>query len=68
MLAGIGKVESDYGRSDEPGVHSGANFARGRGPMKSEPGTLAPYAVDADPAAPRSAYDPADAIYTAAPI
>jgi hypothetical protein len=27
VLAGIGKVESDHGRSDAPGVHSGANFA-----------------------------------------
>jgi hypothetical protein len=27
VLAGIGKVESDHGRSVLPGVRSGANFA-----------------------------------------
>jgi hypothetical protein len=27
VLAGIGKVESDHGRSTAPGVHAGANFA-----------------------------------------
>jgi len=27
VLAGIGKVESDHGQSDAPGVHSGANYA-----------------------------------------
>ena len=48
------------------GVHSGANFAGAEGPMQFEPTTFARYAVDADPAAPLSAYDPADAIYTAA--
>ena len=66
VLAGIGKVESDDGRSDAPGVHSGANFAGAEGPMQFEPGTFAQYAVDADTAAPLSVYDPADAIYTAA--
>ena len=66
VLAGIGKVESDNGQSDAPGVHSGANFAGAEGPMQFEPATFAEYAVDADPAVPLSVYDPADAIYTAA--
>jgi cell wall-associated NlpC family hydrolase len=66
VLAGIGKVESDHGRSDAPGVHSGANFAGAEGPMQFEPATFAQYAVDADPARALSVYDPADAIYTAA--
>ena len=66
VLAGIGTVESDNGRSDAPGVHSGANFAGAEGPMQFEPATFAAYAVDADPAVPLSVYDPADAIYTAA--
>jgi cell wall-associated NlpC family hydrolase len=66
VLAGIGKVESDHGQSDAPGVHSGANFAGAEGPMQFEPATFAEYAVDADPAVPLSVYDPADAIYTAA--
>ena len=48
MLAGIGKVESDHGQSDAPGVHSGANFAGAEGPMQFEPATFAEYAVDAD--------------------
>ena len=32
VLAGIGEVETDHGRSDLPGVHSGANSAARRGP------------------------------------
>jgi cell wall-associated NlpC family hydrolase len=66
VLAGIGTVESDNGQSDAPGVHSGANFAGAEGPMQFEPATFAKYAVDADPSAALSVYDPADAIYTAA--
>jgi peptidoglycan DL-endopeptidase CwlO len=34
ILAGIGKVESDDGRSDLPGVHSGANAFGAAGPMQ----------------------------------
>jgi len=34
VLAGIGEVESDHGRSDAPGVHSGANSAGAAGPMQ----------------------------------
>ncbi len=34
LLAGIGKVESDDGRSDLPGVHSGANAFGAAGPMQ----------------------------------
>jgi cell wall-associated NlpC family hydrolase len=66
VLAGIGKIESDHGRSDAPGVHSGANFAGAEGPMQFEPATFAEYAVNADPGRPLSVYDPADALYTAA--
>jgi cell wall-associated NlpC family hydrolase len=66
VLAGIGTVESDNGRSDASGVRSGANFAGAEGPMQFEPSTFAQYAVDADPSVPLSVYDPADAIYTAA--
>ena len=64
VLAGIGTVESDNGRSDLPGVHSGANFAGAEGPMQFEPATFAQYATGPDQ--PLSVYDPADAIYTAA--
>jgi cell wall-associated NlpC family hydrolase len=66
ILAGIGKVESDHGQSDAPGVHSGANFAGAEGPMQFEPATFAEFAVRADPSVPLSVYDSADAIYTAA--
>jgi cell wall-associated NlpC family hydrolase len=66
VLAGIGKVESDHGRSDAPGVHSGANYAGAEGPMQFEPATFAQYAVDADHDDQPDIYDPADAIYTAA--
>ena len=34
VLAGIGQVESGHGRSDAPGVHSGANPAGAAGPMQ----------------------------------
>jgi peptidoglycan DL-endopeptidase CwlO len=34
VLAGIGRVESDDGRSDLPGVHSGANAFGAAGPMQ----------------------------------
>jgi cell wall-associated NlpC family hydrolase len=34
ILAGIGKVESDDGQSDLPGVHSGANAFGAAGPMQ----------------------------------
>jgi hypothetical protein len=66
VLAGIGKVESDHGRSAAPGVRSGANSAGAEGPMQFEPATFARYAVNADHASELSPYNPADAIYTAA--
>jgi len=66
VLAGIGKVESDHGRSDAPGVHSGANHAGAEGPMQFEPATFARYAAGADHDGKPDVYDPADAIYTAA--
>jgi peptidoglycan DL-endopeptidase CwlO len=34
VLAGIGEAESGQGRSDAPGVHSGANAAGAAGPMQ----------------------------------
>jgi peptidoglycan DL-endopeptidase CwlO len=41
VLAGIGEVETDHGRSDAPGVHSGANQAGAAGPMQFGIGGLA---------------------------
>jgi cell wall-associated NlpC family hydrolase len=66
LLAGIGEVESDHGQSTAPGVRSGVNYAGAEGPMQFEPATFAQYAVDGDHDGQLSAYDPADAIYTAA--
>jgi cell wall-associated NlpC family hydrolase len=34
VLAGVGEVETGHGRSDAPGVHSGANAAGAAGPMQ----------------------------------
>lgn len=67
VLAAIGRVESDSGRSDLPGVHSGANGAGAEGPLQFLPATFAAYAVvGPGGAAPPSPYDPIDAEYTAA--
>jgi len=68
VLAGIGKAESDHGRANARGVHSGANAAGAEGPMQFEPATFAAYAVDGDHDGQLSPYDPADAVYTAAAV
>ena len=70
MLAAIGKVETDHGRLQAPGVTSGANFAGAAGPMQIGIGgkagnTWGAYAIDADGGG-ASVYSPVDAIYTAA--
>ena len=67
VLAAIGRVESDSGRSSAPGVHSGANTAGAEGPMQFEPATFEEYAiVGPGGVTPPSPYDPVDAVYTAA--
>ena len=66
VLAGIGKVESNHGRSRLPGVRTGANSAGAEGPMQFLPATFAKFAVNADPGHRLTPYDPPDAIYTAA--
>jgi hypothetical protein len=69
VLAAIGRIESDSGRSEAPGVASGANAAGAMGPMQFEPATFARYAtVGPGGASPPSPYDPADAIYSAASL
>jgi len=69
VLAAIGTVESDSGRSTAPGVDSGANAAGAEGPMQFEPATFAAHAtVGPGGAAPASPYDPVDAAYTAAAL
>jgi len=77
--AAIGKVESDFGRSDAPGVQSGTNAFGAAGPMQMGVGGVAgptffayDHPVPADPAPtpaggaePPSPYNPADAVYAA---
>lgn len=66
VLAGVGKIETDHGRSSLPGVRSGANTSGAAGPMQFEPPTFRSFAVDGDADGTRDLYDPADAIATAA--
>jgi len=69
VLAAIGRVESDSGRSTASGVRSGANAAGAEGPMQFEPATFARYAtVGPGGVDPPSPYDPVDAVYTAATL
>ncbi|WP_285572170.1 NlpC/P60 family protein [Actinoallomurus iriomotensis] len=66
LLAGIGKVETDHGRSPLPGVHSGENEAGAGGPMQFIPSTWAAYGVDGNGDGRKDRYDLADAIPAAA--
>lgn len=68
VLAAIGKVESDHGRSQLPGVHSGSNPAGAQGPMQFLPATFAAHNHSIPPGGshPPSPYDPHDAIHAAA--
>jgi cell wall-associated NlpC family hydrolase len=68
VLAAIGTIESDNGRSPLPGVTSGHNPAGAAGPMQFEPATFAQYSrpVPIGGADPPSPYDPLDASYAAA--
>jgi hypothetical protein len=72
ILAGIGKVESDHGRAQLPGVRSGWNQAGAAGPMqfgigKGRAGNAwARFGRDYDHDGRTSVYDPGDAIPAAA--
>jgi hypothetical protein len=72
VLAGIGKVESDHGRAQFPGVRSGWNSAGAAGPMqfgigKGRAGNAwARFGRDYDRDGRTSVYDPGDAIPAAA--
>ena len=66
VLAAIGSVESDHGRSNLPGVHDGTNSAGAMGPMQFLAGTWAAYGVDGDHDGDKDVYDPVDAIWGAA--
>ena len=71
MLAAIGAIESDHGRSRAPGVQSGVNaFGCCAGPMQfnlrnGPPSTWQSYRVDGDRDGDTDPYDPADAIASA---
>ena len=72
VLAGIGSIESDHGRSHAPGVRSGLNsYGCCAGPMQfnlrdGPPSTWDRYGVDGNRDGTRDVYDPADAIASAA--
>jgi cell wall-associated NlpC family hydrolase len=68
VLAGIGTMESDNGRSRARGVHRGKNREGAEGPMQFEPATFAAYARPVPPggADPPNPYDPVDATFAAA--
>src|SRR3954447_12176989 len=71
ILAGIGAIESDHGRSASFGVHSGVNgFGCCAGPMqfsiRGKPSIWDRYGVDGDHDGRRSPSEPADAIPAAA--
>jgi len=67
ILAAINYVESDFGRSTLPGVHSGTNFAGAAGPMQFlYPSSWEPFGVDGDGDGDKDVYDPWDAIFAAA--
>jgi cell wall-associated NlpC family hydrolase len=70
VLAAVGKVESDHGRSHAPGVHSGSNVAGAMGPMQFMPATFAAvtarHQLPPGGARPLSPYNPHDAVFAAA--
>jgi cell wall-associated NlpC family hydrolase len=70
VLAAIGRIESDHGRSTLPGVHTGTNTAGAAGPMQfllpTFQHTTTQHPPPAGGATPPSPYNPHDAIYTAA--
>jgi hypothetical protein len=69
VLAAIGKIETDHGRSPLPGVTSGQNSAGAAGPMQILQPTfnsvLARHALPPGGAVPPSRYDPHDAVHAA---
>ncbi|WP_280457292.1 C40 family peptidase [Nocardia carnea] len=70
ILAAIGKVETDHGRSPLPGVAAGENFAGAGGPMQFLAPTfdsvVARHPQPPGGSTPPSRYDPHDAIHAAA--
>ena len=70
VLAAVGRIETDHGRSRLPGVRSGENSAGAGGPMQFLAPTFAAVAAAHPPppggAHPPSRYNPHDAVFAAA--
>jgi len=68
VLAGIGKLECDHGRSSNPACwqEGAVNYAGAGGPMQFLAGTWARYGVDANGDGKADRWDPADAVFAAA--
>jgi hypothetical protein len=70
ILAAIGKIETNHGRSPLPGVRSGENQSRAGGTMQFLKNTFNRVVSQHPPppggVSPPSRYNPHDAIYTAA--
>ena len=70
VLAAIGEIETDHGRSPLPGVHDGENFAGAGGPMQFLAATFAEviskHELPPGGASPPSRHNPHDAIHAAA--
>jgi cell wall-associated NlpC family hydrolase len=70
VLAAVGKIETDHGRSPLPGVGSGENQAGAAGPMQFLAATFdavtARHPLPPGGSHPPSRYDPHDAIFAAA--
>ena len=66
ILAAIGKVETDHGRSTLPGVASGSNVAGAKGPMQFLQPTWNAYGIDGDNDGNADVYNVVDAIWGAA--
>ncbi|WP_309114693.1 bifunctional lytic transglycosylase/C40 family peptidase [Saccharothrix sp.] len=70
VLAAIGKIETDHGRLNAPGVHEGENHAGAAGPMQFLALTFnavtAAHQIPPGGATPPSRYNPHDAIHAAA--
>lgn len=70
ILAAIGKIESDHGRSRLPGVNAGVNNAGAAGPMQFLAATFDTVVARHPPppggASPPSRYNPHDAVHAAA--
>ena len=66
VLAAIGSAETSHGRSSDPGVRDGANFAGAMGPMQFLAETWTAHGKDGDGDGDADVYHPTDAIFGAA--